>query len=136
MKKITFLLFYKLNHFFRWVSEDGWSDWKALLVIQVLFAFLILSVDIYIKVLFKGSSLIMDLPKAYFIILFVAYSLLNYYYFLHEDRWKMYQNEFENYPKNKSRLISLLVLSFIILVLFSLIGAFYQMSLVDWSKYR
>lgn len=29
MKKLYYLLFYKLNCFFKTISDDSWSDWKA-----------------------------------------------------------------------------------------------------------
>ena len=135
MKKIYYLLFYKLYRFWKAISDDGWSDWKALIVIEGINVFIILSIDIFIKVLFK-FGFILELPKLTFIILFAIISVLHYYAFLHDDRWREYEEEFESYSSFKNKIINLSVLGFILIVVGVLIFAFYQMSLIDWSKYR
>jgi hypothetical protein len=117
------------------VSEDSWSDWKALLIVEGINVFIVLTIDIFIKVLFK-SSFILELPKLAFVLLFATISFLHYYIFLHNDRWKEYEEEFKSYSRKKNRIINLSVFVFILLVLGSLIFAFYQMSLIEWSKYR
>jgi hypothetical protein len=135
MKKLYYLLFYKLYRFGKTVSDDNWSDWKALLIVEVLNGFILSTIDISIQILFN-KSFILDLPKPTFIILFAAFSLLHYYFFLHNNNWKQYIEEFKGYSSGKNNTINFLVFLFILMVLCSLIFAFYQMSLIDWSRYR
>ena len=130
MKKLYYLLFYKLYRFWKTVSDDNWSDWKALLIVEVLNGFILSTIDISIQILFN-KSFILDLPKPTFIILFAAFSLLHYYFFLHNEYWKEYIEEFKSYSSRKNNTIIFLVLLFILMVLGSLIFAFYQMSLID-----
>ena len=42
MRKTYYLLFYKLYRFFKAISNDSWSDWKAGIVIQATQIFFIL----------------------------------------------------------------------------------------------
>lgn len=135
MKKAYYFLFYKIYSFFKFISDDGWSAWKSLIIVGGLNVFLILSVDIYFKIIFR-KGFILELPKTAFIIIFAAISIIHYYYFLHDNSWEDYEKEYEKYSK-KTRIIGTwAVFIFIIAVIVNLIFAFYQMSLVNWNKYH
>jgi len=135
MTKAYYILFYKLYRFFKSLSDDSWGTWKALLVICVTEGFIVLTVGVGLKVIFKESP-VMEMPMTFWGIFCVALTIVNYLIFLHKDRWKNYEDEFKNYPIKKSRIYGWLVFLFLLLVLSSLIFAFYQMSRIDWSKYN
>ena len=126
MKKVLYLLFYKIYQFFDSISDDSWAEWKALLVLSVANGFILLSVDIYMEICFN-ISLIMALPKIFFIIFFSIFCLVHYYCFLHNDKWRFYESEFKEYSKSKSRRAGWITFLFLILVMANLIFAFLMM---------
>ena len=62
--------------------------------------------------------------------------IFNYYVFLHYSGWKEHEAEFKGYSKQKNLVINLAVFCVVFGTLALLIFTFYQMSLIDWSKYR
>ncbi len=133
MKKAYYLLFYKLYSFFKSISDDGFADWKALIIVSGSQVILIIELLVWWALLTKSFA---DFSKYWLIIPVFSITILNYYIFLEKDRWKAYAKEFKQYPKRKSKVIGWLVFVFLLSILSSLIFAFYQMSLIDWSKYR
>jgi hypothetical protein len=138
MKKIQkayFHFFYRLCCLFKSISDDGWEEWKALLIVGVTTSFILINIDLYIKILFK-VGFILELPKFAFGVLFLIIALFHYLILLHNDGWKQYEVEFKQYSKEKNRAIDLLFFFFVLFILGNLIFAFYQLSLIDWTKYR
>jgi heme/copper-type cytochrome/quinol oxidase subunit 4 len=133
MKKIYYLIFYKLYCFWKAVSDDNWSDWKALIIMGKAQIILLLECYIWWTVITKKGF---DFPNYWLIIPVFSIVIVNYYLLLNNGRWKEYEEEFKQYPKTKSRIAGWLVFLFLLGVLVSLILAFYQMSLINWSKYR
>jgi hypothetical protein len=135
MEKLYHLIFFKTYNFFKAISDDGWSDWKALVFVSGANILIVLSIDIYIKVFFK-KGFILELPYLIFVLLFGVISAINYAFFMYSHRWRKYEDEFLKYSKRKSSAYGWLTLFFYICVLGNIIFAFYQMSLIDWSLYR
>lgn len=133
LKKALYLLFYKIYHFWESVSDDNWSDWKTLVVIGKIQILLLTEFYVWWTIITKKD---VDFSKYWLIIPVFTIAILNYYYFLHNNQWKDYEQEFRQYSKVRSKFLGWLVFLFLIGVLGSLIFAFYQMSLIDWSKYR
>jgi carbon starvation protein CstA len=133
MKKAYYLLFYKLYRFWEAVGDDNWSDWKALVIIGGCQALLLIELLVWWTVITKVGA---DFSKYLLIVPGLFIAVMNYYVFLHNDHWKVYEAEFKSYSSRKNRIINLSVLMFILLVIGSLIFAFYKMSLIDWSKFR
>jgi len=133
MKKAYYLLFYKLCHFFKAVSDDNWEKPKAFIVVDALCVLLLIELLVWWTLAFKS---IVNASKFWLIIPVLAIVTLNYNFLMSSDNWNNYEEEFKSYSKRKNRIINFSVFLFILLVLGSLIFAFYQMSLIDWSKYR
>jgi len=133
MKKLYYLLFYKIYNFFNSLSEDGWEKWKALVVIGVAEMLLFVELIVWWTVTTKVG---VNISKFWIIGLGLVIAGFNYYFFLHHNQWEEYESEFKQLPKNKNRLAGWLTFLALLFVLGSIIFAFYQMSLIDWSKYR
>lgn len=134
MRKAYYLLFYQLYQFFKSVSDDGFADWKAGLVVQTLQIFVLLIIAIQIELISKINVIPGGDPKIWAIPLAIVLAIFNYYVFLHHKGWKLYEDEFKQYSKQKNRFINLTVFCFVFGILSLLIFTFYQMSLIDWSK--
>lgn len=133
IKKAYYLLFYKVYRFWEAISYDSWSDWKAYVIISCTEMLFLVELIVWWSVATKMSF---DVSKVWLTVIGLIISIINYNLFLSNDRWKEYEAEFKNYSKQKSRIAGWLSFMFLVGVLSSLIFAFYQMSLIDWSKYR
>jgi len=136
IKKVYSLFFYKLYCLFKSQSEDGWEDWKALVVIGGLQGLLIIEFYTWCDIIFKNNNIEFSSPRIVIALIAIIITAFNYYVLLYQDRWRQYEEEFKQYSDEKNKAINLLVFFFILLDLGSLIFAYYQMSLIDWSKYR
>lgn len=133
MKKTYYLLFYKLSQFFKAVSDDNWEKHKALVIINGLCGLLFMELLIWWIIVTKTT---IHASKFWLIIPVFIIVTFNYNFFMSKNKWNNYKVEFRSYSLRTNRVINLLVLVFILVVLGSLIFAFYKMSLIDWSKYR
>jgi hypothetical protein len=136
MKKAYYLLFYKLYRFFKTISEDGFADWKAGLIIQTLQYFILFIIIGQIELISKNDVIPTGDPTIWAVPLGIALAIFNYYVFLHYKGWKAYENEFKMYSKQKSRVINFFTFFVIFGILSILIFTYYEYSQVDWSKYR
>ena len=136
IKKAYYLLFYKLYRFFNTTSDDGFADWKAGLVIQTLQIFILLILVFQLILVSKKNLLPNGDAKIWAIPLSITLAIFNYYVFLHYKGWKVYEDEFKSYSKQKNWIINLMVLWTVFGIMAILIFTFYQMSLIDWSRYR
>ena len=136
MKKIKqayFFLFYKM---YKWIGEDNWSaDWKASLSIDVLVFFAILSFIVYYTTFIDRYFELVD-SKIIVFLFIVGISVPNYFIFHHRDQWKEIVKNFDNLPKKKKLIGGWIVFGVVLLIFANLFFAFYQMSLINWSKYR
>lgn len=133
VKRAYYYLFYKL---YKWIGNDNWLvDWKAELSLDVLWIFLSISIIIYYTIFFDRFFQIGN--GFYFLsgYLFLI-ALPNYFIFHHKNQWEEIVNEFDQLPKKKNILGGFIVLFFVLLIVSNMVFAFYQMSLIDWSKYR
>jgi hypothetical protein len=133
MKKLYYLLFYKLYRFWKTVSDDNWSDWKSSLVISCIEMLLIIELIIWWTI---ATKIIIEVPKVLLAVIAILITIVNNNIFFSNDRWRNYEIKFKSYSKQKSKIAGWLVFLFLIGVLGSFIFSFYQMSLIDWSRYR
>jgi hypothetical protein len=85
------------------MADDNLHDWKALLVFCFFQGAAILSVEILVeelvdKFLFSNSLLLGAGPLA------IALGLLNYFFLLHNDRWRHFERSFREYSKCRRRI--------------------------------
>ncbi len=133
MKKLYYLLFYKTHRFFEEISNDGWSEWKALVIIGGAQMLLLVELGVWLALFTKE---IFNFPKYSIVLIGTIIATINYFALFNNENWRQYEEEFKKYPENKSKIAGWLSLLFLVGVLGSLIFSFYQMSLIDWSKYR
>ena len=134
IKKAYYYLFYKFYKFSEAAPSRWLSDWKAELCVDALEIFLGLSFLIYYTVFTKQW---INIANGKAILLYVALiSLPNYFIFHHKHQWKEIVKEFDKLPKKKNLIGSCIVFIIVLAIITNLIVAFYQMSLIDWSKYR
>jgi hypothetical protein len=133
MKRKYYLLFFKLTQFFKAISDDSWEKSKALIVINALCVLFLIELMVWWTLAFKS---IVNISKFWLIIPVLIIVVLNYNFLMSNDNWNNYENQFKNLPNSKNRIINLSVIVIILLMLGSLIFAFYQMSMVDWCNYR
>jgi len=135
VKEAYYYLFYKLYKLFDNGPANWLSDWKAELIIDVLFIFIGLSVIVYYTAItkewlnFENSSAIIF---AYIALIAVP----NYLIFHHKNQWKDIVEKFDKWPKGRHQICGLIVYVVVLLIVFNLVFAFYLMSQIDWSQYR
>lgn len=130
---LYYLLFYKLTHFFKAVSDDNWAKPKALIVVNALCALLLIELLVWYTLV---SKFIINVSKYWLIIPAFIIVTINYNFLMSRNNWDNYEIEFKNYSSKENLMINLSVLIFILLIIISLIFGFYQMSLIYWNKYR
>ena len=118
MKPIAFA-YWELRRRARELSDDGYSDWKALATICLVEMFLILSAISFISV-HLGPSVVAQIMhwKLYGAILIAAGVVgSNYYLLRFKDRWAQYEPEFRSYSRIKRALGYTAVAGLVILAL-------------------
>jgi len=55
--KAYYLFFYKLYRLFMSISNDGWENWKAFLVVCVLQGYLFYAIYIWIRIAIKSDTI-------------------------------------------------------------------------------
>jgi hypothetical protein len=134
VKKAYHYFYYKLYKFFLLFSDDIFNKYKPIIIIIGLEAFLVTAIYNWYSILARGWDN-KDHTFIYFSVgIFLA--LFNSFFFLHGDKYKMYFTEFENYNKQKKIIAGWVTFLIILLVIASFIFSMYQMSLIDWKKYR
>lgn len=139
IKKSYYYFFYKIYHSIWYTSNafggESLISSKTSLVILALETWGLFSLTNYYTIYTKTfTELTISMPVVYIpcIILFV----FNYFTIHYKDKWKQYNNEFDNYSKRKNRIAGWIVFGIILLIISNLIYSFYLMSEIDWSKYR
>lgn len=126
IKKAYYLFFYKLYSLFRYISESGWEDWKALLTIGVLQMYFYVSLCTWADIILKDDYPIFIQSSASLFVVTIVIAVSNYFVLLHKNRWKKYEEEFKRYSRGKNILISIVVFLITTLVLANLIFALYS----------
>ena len=133
IKKAYHYLFYKL---YKWIGEDNWlTEWKAGLIINILIFLILLSIFIYYTIYVNPYIHLSD-GNIEVIVFFIVINILDYFIFYHHDQWKDIVKKFDQLPKKTNSIGGWIVFGIVLLIITNMIFAFYQMSLIDWSKYR
>ncbi|AQW97240.1 hypothetical protein CMT42_12895 [Elizabethkingia anophelis] len=123
--KVLYYLFYKINVFFKSISNDGWSEWKSLVVIGSAQVFVLIELIIWWTIITKSK---VDIPKYYFIVFGLLITSMNYYIFKHNSN--KYNDLFKSYSKRKNIIGGWFVFVLLLGIFGSLIYSFYRLSLV------
>jgi hypothetical protein len=102
IKRAQAFVFYVLRNTFKWVWDDGWADWKALLVMSVATNFAAISVAAFISILLQHRVLLPD-TKLRFVSLWgtigVCVLTFNYYTLVSPRKWTGMGRDFLHHPK-------------------------------------
>jgi len=127
IKKIYFYLYYKIYRFGKSLSDDALNSWKPLIVICLLQLFVIISIDLWLIILFR-KSYFLEQANIILWVICVGLAVINYYIFLGQDNWKFYSKEFIKYSRKRNFIGSLLVIGVITGIVFLLLFSFYKLS--------
>ncbi|MFM6976297.1 MAG: hypothetical protein ACKOW2_05560, partial [Sphingobacteriaceae bacterium] len=120
--------------FFKAVSDDGWDDFRALILLNSLTVLFLIECLAWWSVLTKQIVAVNKL--LYCIIVGIPLVIVNSRFLSKKKIFKTYEDEFVKYSLPRNRVLNSIIVLSIIFILGSLIFAFYQMSLIDWSRYR
>lgn len=123
VKKGYYYLFYKLYKFSEAAPSKWLSDWKASLTIDILILFVFSSILNYYKTFINPTSQIGEGNLLFIVITII--SVLNYFIFHHQNQWKEFVQEFDKLPKQKNKIGSWLILSFVIIIITNFLLSFY-----------
>lgn len=129
-------IFYKFySSLEKYSAPPFWSEWKASSMLSILLTILIYSLLILYMIFIDRHSEIGGNPYI-MVSTVVGLNIMNYIIFLRCDQWKIIVKRFDKLSPKKNKIGSWIVLGLVILVILSLILAFYLMSQVDWSLYK
>ena len=128
MKKITDAYYYMFYKFYKMgeAAPSRWmSDWKAGLLIIVLEFWFTTSFLNYYKVFININY---NMSKIHLFIIWVILCGINYFAFIHTNKWKYYIIKFDRLPPNKNKLGGWVVFILAVFVFTNLLFSFYLIS--------
>ena len=115
------------------ISDDLLNNIKPMVIISVtVFQFWVQAI-IWFTILTKRGFTIGPL---FVVITIIFFAVPNYYLCIRNNKWEKYFKEFEHYSKSKKVLWDSLIVLIIFGTFAFTIFSFYEMSQIDWSKYR
>lgn len=139
IKKAYYYFFYKIYKSIEYTSNEFggpfWSNFKAALVIAALEVWLLITIGNYYSVITKiNIELSIMMPIVYIPLMILL--VLNYFSFIHNDKWREYNMKFDKLPRKRNLIGTWIVVGIIALIIGNLIYSFYLMSQIDWSLYK
>lgn len=135
MARLYHRLFYQLYCFFCSTAREGWEDSKALIAVNGLCALVALEGLVWGIIAVKKLSGADFTPASHPLLVVVplAGAIVggNYRFFLHRDGWKGYARQFRAEPVRQQRRAAWGAFAAILVLLGSLVGAFYCLSRVN-----
>lgn len=125
--RIYHLLFYKFYCFFSATAKEGWEEWKALILINILGVLFVAELMVWADILINMKTVSFE---PYWIAIPISFGVawFNYSFFIQKNAWKKYAKEFENHSQSSNRLASWLTLLFVIFFFLTLVFSFYSLS--------
>jgi len=118
MKRAYYYLYYKFFKMSEAAPSRWLSDWKAGVIIIFLELLLVFSLINYYNIFFDRYF---NLTNVYVVSIAIILFGFNYYIFLHKDKWKKYAEEFEQLPKSKNHIGSIIVGCIVVLLIANLV---------------
>lgn len=128
IKRAYDYFFYKLYKFFEAAPSRWWSDWKASFSMLVLEIWVLVSLIVYYAAFTKKDLLpdkVLDIVAIIFVLLL---TIVKYFSFEYQDRWKFVIKTFDELPKHKNKIGTYVVWGIVLLILVNLIFSFYLLS--------
>ena len=122
-------LYYKLYRFYESsMYSKWWSDWKALTTIMVIEIWTLFSFTFYYQAFTGNSVNEYKLFDIFFWIIVAIVTIINWYIFQYQDKWREIVKQFDNLPKRKNKVGSIIVLLVCLLIIFNAIFSIYTLS--------
>ncbi|MFC4687676.1 hypothetical protein ACFO4P_12095 [Epilithonimonas pallida] len=131
IKRAYYYFFYKIYKAAKYTSYpfgDFLLDYRALIGVVILEAWIYISLLIYLSFINKlpGELTILS-PLVY--IPAISIFVINYIAFIHTDIWKQYNKEFDNLSKKQNRIGTWIVLGIVLAIIGNLILSVYCLDL-------
>ncbi|TGE13823.1 hypothetical protein [Hymenobacter elongatus] len=127
-------LFYKIYCIFKAINEEGWEHIKALIAINALGIMICIDFMIWWIIITKNDINLVFSDVNISITAFTVV-IINYRFFLHDQKWKNIVKEFEDNPNYNNKKGNLLAALFVIGIIVSMVLSFYCFSQVEWALY-
>jgi archaellum biogenesis protein FlaJ (TadC family) len=104
-KPLAFV-YWALRRLFRELSDDGYSDWKALAIISLVEVFLFVSAIFFISILLGQSAAAWLMHWKLYGAILISFGVVasNHYLLRFEDKWAQFEQEFNSYSRLKRAL--------------------------------
>jgi len=123
--KAYYYLFYKLYKFWEFVSIPRfWSDFKAIVSIVALEVWLLFSI-INTYSIVENNKFNIEFSNALILVPFCSIIILNYTVFIHTDKWKEYNAEFDQLSRRKNIIGGIIVWAIILSIIVSVFTSAY-----------
>ncbi len=122
-----YYFFYVLFKTFESIEFRWWSEWKAALSVSILEIMILITLEGILSFLFKLNIFSNDTIT---IIIASIILILNYFIFLHNDKWMPFIDKFDKFPKRKNQIGGVFVWATILIIVAALIFMYYLLSQV------
>lgn len=123
--KIYYYFFYQLYKFWEWISYlKFWSDFKAAVSIIFLEIGIVYSGIFYYSYI-TNTQIKLSNTDPLIILMGGIIIGLNYFSFIHLEKWKDYNAEFDKFPKKKNIIGGVIVWLIIIIIIVSIFTSGY-----------
>lgn len=121
-------------------NEGSWlAETKAMIytgfVIGMILLTVLINYKIHVNRYFELDDTANFKIKLFFFLLLII-GLPHYCFFSRNDKWILIVKKFDRLPKRKNKIGGWVIFIFCAFILINLIYSYYQLSLIDWSKYR
>ena len=125
LKKMYYYLFYKFYRLFEAYKTTRWlTDIKAVIVVMSIEVWALFSLQNYYDVLLHQHGKL-SFYSFKVLIPFAIIIIINWFAFVHDDKWKEYVYEFDQWPKEKNKKGTWIVAGITLFVFAILVFSFY-----------
>uniref|UniRef100_UPI0039A64160 hypothetical protein n=1 Tax=Ornithobacterium rhinotracheale TaxID=28251 RepID=UPI0039A64160 len=114
--KVYYYLFYKLYKFWETAPARFWSDSKAWVSINALEIWILFSIFNYYSII-RNEKIDIEFTNPIIILPLIFIFALNYLLFVHSDKWKVYNAEFDKLPKKKNIIGGIIIWTIVIFII-------------------
>lgn len=111
-----YYLFYRLYKFWEKAPARFWSDFKSGISIIALEVWLLFSLFNYYS-LIRNEKLDISFTSPVIIFPLILIFIVNYWFFVHNDKWKYYVVEFDKIPRNKNLIGGIVIWLIIVIII-------------------
>ena len=99
--EMYYYFFYKIYNFIKYFKSKGFGNkFRAIILMAFIEGWLLFAIYNYIDVFFKQRTIIQFF--SFKSIPFIIIVLLKWFAFIRNDRWKVYEQQFDQWPRAKN----------------------------------